>query len=186
MSKKKPVGKPPSTTKGDIAEGLARAALSMVPVAGGPAVELLGLVVDPALHRRYNRWLEQLAEVVDDLQEHGVDVRTLGTNEPFVTVILNATQAAARTHEQEKLEALRSAITNSALGLGPDEHTQMMLIRFIDELTALHLRVLAFFRDPPGWFDRHHMERPSYYMGARGQVLEDGVPELRGQKDVYT
>ncbi len=27
--------------------------------------------------------------------------------------------------------------------------------------------------------------RPSYYMGGRGQVLEDGVPELRNRKDIY-
>lgn len=182
---KKPVGPPPSTAKGDIAESLARAALSAVPVVGGPAAELLGLVVDPALHRRYRHWLEYLAAAVDDLQEHGVDVRTLEGNEPLITVILNATAAAARTHEEEKLEALRNAITNAALGLEPDEHMQIMFVKFIDEFTALHLRILAFFRDPAAWFESHGIPRPSYYMGGRGQVLEDGVPELRNRKDIY-
>jgi len=185
MDKKKRVGPPPSTTKGDAAEGLVRVALSAVPMVGGPAAELFSLVVDPALHRRYHHWLEQLGEAVDDIQAHGIDIRTLEHNEPFVTAVLNATSAAARTHEEEKLVALRNAIANVARGLEPDEHMQMMFLTFVDEFTALHLRILAFFRDPGAWFDKAAIKRPSYYMGGRGQVLEDGMPEMRGRKDVY-
>src|SRR6266849_5197425 len=96
------VGPPPSTQAGDIAEGLIKAALTAVPVVGGPAAELLGLVVTPALHLRYEHWLRRVGESVDDMRANGLDVRTLEGNEPLITVILNATQAAARTHEEEK------------------------------------------------------------------------------------
>ncbi len=186
MGKRKPVGPPPSTTAGDVAEGLARAVLSIVPIVGGPTAELFGLVIDPVLHRRSKAWLGRLAEVVDDLQAHGVDVRTLEDNELLVTVILNATQAAARTHEQEKLEVLRNAITNSALGVAPEEHVQLMFVRFIDEFTTLHLHLLAYLRDPPGWFDAHSLARPTPGLsGSRSQILEAGLPELSGRKDLY-
>jgi hypothetical protein len=100
-------------------------------------------------------------------------------------VILNATQAAGRTHEQEKLEALRNAITNSALGLAPEEHVQLMFVRFIDEFTTLHLRLLAYMRDPPGWFVRHKSLPGPANSGSRTLVLEAALPELNGQKDLY-
>jgi len=184
-NEKKPVGPPPDNTRGEVAEGIARAAVSAVPVVGGPAAELLGLVVDAPLHRRYRAWLERLAAVVDDLQAHGLDVRSLEDNDAFITVLTNATQAAGRTHDQEKLDALRNAIANSALPTAPQEHEQMMFVRFVDEFTGMHLRILALLRDPAGWFQSRGLVRPNLIMGSRTAVLEAGLPELQGHSDTY-
>jgi hypothetical protein len=90
-----------------------------------------------------------------------------------------------RTHQQEKLEALRAAAINTALGLAPDEHTQLMFIGFGEELTALHLRILSYGSNPVGWPERHQIPKPDISMGARGGVLEAALPELRGRKDIY-
>ena len=46
------VGPPPSQTTGEVVQAVARGAISAIPVFGGPAAELLGLVLQPAFARR--------------------------------------------------------------------------------------------------------------------------------------
>jgi hypothetical protein len=112
-------------------------------------------------------------------------IEDLSKDDAFVTVMLNATAAAMRTHQKEKLEALRAAVVNTAMGLAPDEHTQLTFIRFVDELTALHLRILSYGSNPIGWLERHQIPKPDIYMGARSAILEAALPELRSRGDVY-
>lgn len=185
MHDPKPIGKPPGEEGKEIAAGLIRAGVSAVPLVGGPAVELIDLVLQPVIHRRWDRWLERLGSAVDELRANAVDIRTLGDNELLVTVILNATTAAARTHEEEKLSALRNAVVNSAVAPGPDEHMQMMFVRFVDEFTAVHLQLLAYLREPSAWFTAHDLARPDVFSGPRSFLLETAFPALRGRGDFY-
>ncbi len=185
MHDTEPIGPPPSERGKEVAAGLVRAAVSVVPLAGGPAGELIDLVIQPVTNRRGDAWFERLGSAVDELRANAVDMRTLAENEPLVTVILNATTAAARTHEEEKLRALRNAIVNAALALGPDEHTQMMFVRFVDEFTSVHLQLLAYLRDPSGWYAAHDLARPDIYMGPRTELLEGAFPALRGRAEFY-
>jgi hypothetical protein len=187
MSDDEPLGPPPSETKGDVAQALVRAAASSVPVFGGAAAELIGLVIEPVLERRREEWFRDLGTVVDELRERldGFDPKRLEQNELFVTAVISASNAALRTHEKEKRTALRNAVVSSALELDIDEHIQLTFIRYVDELTALHLRLLAYLRDPPGWFDRHGIQRPNITMGPRTSILEAALPDLAAESTVY-
>ena len=49
--------------------GLAKAALSAVPVVGGPASELLDLVIRPRIEERRTEWLNSIAEGLAKLEE---------------------------------------------------------------------------------------------------------------------
>ena len=69
--------------------------------------------------------------------------------------------------------------------MSPDEHTQLMLIRLVDQLTALHLRLLAYLRDPEGWFISRGISKPNIFMGSRASVLESALPDLANDKAVY-
>lgn len=182
---RKSIGPPPSTTTGDVVDAVARAALSAVPVFGGPAAELIGLVIDPALHRRREDWFRRLGEVVDDLRDHQIDVGELSTNDAFVTAVLSASGAAMRTHEEEKLRALQNAVTRTGLALSPEEHTLAMFIRFIDELTGLHLQLLAYSQSPQEWFKAHGVGRPNVIAGARAVMLEAAFPALKDRAAFY-
>lgn len=175
----KHVGPPPDTTAREVALGLARAGLSLVPAVGGAAAELLTLVVNPIIQGRRDRWLVSLAEAVDDLRAHGIDVRTLEGNEAVVSIILNATQAAARTHEEEKLDALRNGVVNAVLGVNYDEQMSQMFIRCIDELTPLHLRLLDYYRAPDEWFESRRMVVPDTF------PLNAVIPELEHRPELY-
>ena len=166
------LGPLPSQTKGEVAQALVKAAVSMVPIAGGPLAELVGLVLQPAIGRRRDVWLGNLETAIEELQQRpdAPSIEELSNNEVFVSVVLNATQAALRTHQAEKLEALRAAVMNSALPMAPDEHTQLMFIRFVEELTPLHLRMLSYLRDPAGWYERHNIGKPNIYIGPRSAI----------------
>ncbi|MDP1819269.1 MAG: hypothetical protein Q8K58_05170, partial [Acidimicrobiales bacterium] len=45
------------------------------------------------------------------------------------------------------------------------------MLRWVDELSPEHFVVLLYCSDPPGWFDRHELERRNI-MGPRQAILE--------------
>jgi len=102
-----------------------------------------------------------------------------------VTVAMQATQIALRNHQEAKLEALRNAVLNAALPNPPQEDEQMIFLRLIDQLTPWHLRVLSVLDEPVRWMERHGVANPGWGMGGTATVLEQCIPELRGQRDTY-
>lgn len=58
---------PPKTTAGDAAQIITRAALSAIPVVGGPAAELVSAVVGPLVDNR-REWMESVADAIRRLE----------------------------------------------------------------------------------------------------------------------
>jgi hypothetical protein len=140
---------PPESTAGDVAHTLARAGLSAIPVIGGAAVELLQAIVTPPLERRRREWMHAVGNMLRQLElQQRLVIEQLPNNPAFIDAALSAFQAALRTSQQEKLDALRNAAVNAALPDAPQVELQQLFIRVVDELTAWHLRVLAYFHDP--------------------------------------
>lgn len=167
----------PKPTYTDTTHAMAKAALSMVPVVGGPAVELFQHLVQPPLERRRNEWMKEVGEMLQSLEKNGVNLDDLQSNEQFITAVMQASSAALRTHKVEKLAALRNAVQHIAVGQGPEETTQHLLLSFIDEFSEMHLRVLIF-ADAPKL-------RAGISVGGLGHVLEENIPVLRGQRGLY-
>lgn len=178
---------PKTSRSAEAGLAIATTALGLIPVAGPAVQALANYVIAPAIGKRRERWLHELADVVQELQERleGFDPRDLEGNEQFVSAVFAASDAAMRTHHDEKLAMLRNALVNGVLDGAPDEHEQLLFIRFVNELTPLHVRVLAFMADPGGWFDRHGIERPNLMMGGVSTILEVGMPELAGRQDLW-
>lgn len=167
----------PGRSRAEIGAGLARAAISSVPLVGGAAAELFDLVLAPSLERRRDEWMGYLGEAVEELRERldGFDPRDLEGNEQFVSSVLAASTLAMRTHQTEKLRMLRNAIVNSVLPGAPDDYEQMAFLRYVDELTPLHARVLAFVADPRGWFERHGIEQPTFMAAGLSTIVRGHV-----------
>jgi hypothetical protein len=180
-----PLGGLPGNTGGEIIQAVARGAVSAIPFIGGPAAELIGLALQPALERRREEWFGHLGRALEELSVRldGFDPSQLATNEMFITAVVTTSNVALRTHEAEKLNALRSAVVNSALPTSPDEHVQLMFIRLIDDLTVLHLRLLTYLQDPEGWFARHGIAKPN--VSTRTGLLDAALPDLASDQDVY-
>ena len=70
----------PKSAATDKAHAAAKAVLSLIPYAGGPAVELFQSIVQPPLEKRRTEWMERVAEQLEELRAKGVDLDTLQHN----------------------------------------------------------------------------------------------------------
>jgi hypothetical protein len=141
---------PSESTKRDVRDAVIKGALSAIPFGvGGAAAELFGLLSIPLAHRR-ETWFQDLADRLGELEGYisGFRLDTLADNEQFVSATLQATQAALRTHQQEKLEALRNAVLNSAAKREPHDDYQTVFLALVDRFSPAHLRLLKSFRSP--------------------------------------
>jgi hypothetical protein len=168
---------PPSHSSGDIAHSIAKAGLSAIPVIGGPAVELFQYVVQPPLEKRRAAWMAKVGEKLQELEKNGLNLETLQDNEQFISAAMYASHLAMRTHQDEKLSALRNAVINTATGQAPEEALQHMFLDFVDSLTEIHLRILKLFQAPT--------PPSNMSMGGLSSVLEFNMPELKGRRDIY-
>jgi hypothetical protein len=176
---------PPKRAASDVAHALTKGMISAVPFAGGPAAELFALIISPPLEKRRDDWMRELADGVKKLEEEGrVTAERLTNNEQFITAALQATQIALRSGPGDKRQALRNAVLNSALPHAPEESEQQFFLRLIDDLTPWHLRILALFSDPEGWY-KEAGRGPGFGGGSLSALLEDAYPEMRGRRDMY-
>lgn len=167
----------PGRSAGDVAHAIVKAGLSAVPMVGGPAVELFQFIVQPPLEKRREEWMREIGERLRALEISGLDLAALQQQPEFISAVMQASQAALRTHKREKLDALRNAVVNIARGQAPDETVQHLLLSFVDELSEMHLRILKVFSAPE--------LPPGLGMGGLDSVLEHNIPSLRGRRELY-
>jgi len=149
----------PKASKGDAAHLAVKATLSAVPIVGGPAAELFAALIQPPLEKRRQEWMAAIGEALADLQSQGrADLPTLGENEEFVDTVLQAS---------------------------PGDALRQIFLRYVDELTEWHLRILKLFNDPQAWFQAHSTSGLDLSMGALAHVIEQAFPPLRNARSIY-
>jgi len=161
----------------------ARAALSAIPVVGGAAIELFNRLLAPPIQRRRDAWLNGLAERINKLEQEGrVKVEDLQNNDEFVSTVMQASQVAVRNHQREKVDALRNAVLNTAIGQAPDDSKREMFLGLVDTFTVWHLRLLALFTDPPKWFERNGKPVPQFGItSSRHAIIQKAFPDASAQ-----
>lgn len=172
----------PGTTDASLI--VAKAVLAAVPLAGGPAAELLDLLRVPAAKRQWN-WLAEVAERLNKLEgEHRLRVVDVVESDAFVSATLRAMEAVRRTGEEGKRAALRNAVLNVALRQSPDEALTQYFLDWIDRFTEWHLVVLKAFNNPVAWAKAHNVTyRPAATSSLSG-FLEAAFPELKQRSDL--
>lgn len=172
---------------GDYAHAGIRAGLSTAPFLGGPLAEFFSIVIAPPLEQRRDAWMVEIYSRLKQLEEkvEGFRIENLAQNEVFVSTLFSATQVAMRTHQAEKLAALRNAVINSAIRPSFDENLQLMFLNLVDRYTRWHLIILHFLDDPREYGKRNSISYPSWSMGGTASVLEFAIPELKGRRKFY-
>lgn len=134
-----------------------------------------------AEERRTQAWRTQLEGALEEIErrmgEGAVD--QLMDNDEFVDAVWSATRIAERNSSEAKRRMLHNALVNTArLDLGVDKRA--IFLRYVDELTASHMQLLAFFNDPVG--HAHHHSKKSWpsniLAGSLLQVLKEFFPAL--------
>lgn len=105
-------------------------------------------------------------------------IEELANNEVFIDAVTYATIIAIRNHQEEKLEALRNAVLNTALFPSAEEDLHHMFLNLVDEFTPWHLKVLKFFNEHPS----NPIADNSAYNRFRYD-LENAFPKYRADKE---
>lgn len=175
----------PTLTDGAIT--VTKTLAQIVPLVGSPLSELVTAIFGSPISKRRDEWLIYVVEGLEETKARlkDFDPENLKDNEQFISATLQATQIAIRNHQKEKLEALRNALLNTAVGINIDETVQLMFIEAIDVLTPLHLRVLKFFDNPSKYLQSKKIPAPRVNMqGSRFQILQMALPEVAGKVDL--
>ena len=116
----------------------------------------------------------------------GFDIENLKENEQFISTVISTSQVAIRNHQKEKLEALRNAVLNVALGSKLSEDQEAMFLGLVDRYTPCHLQILRLFQSPLSLAAEKGIRPESFSIGSRTQLLEMYYPELKGRGQFYT
>src|SRR4051812_42370728 len=126
--------KTPQSTAGDKAHAIVKSVLA---IAGhGHVGELFTFLVQPPFQQRLEDWIPQVEMRLRHLATRNAAIfERLSASEEFASVLISATQAAVRTHDQQKVAMLAAAVENTSLGIAIDADFKLLFVRFIDELT---------------------------------------------------
>ena len=166
-------------------EALIRAAREAIPYTGSASALYEG-IIRPQLTRRGYEFLQGLLDRLLGIEGAypAFDLEATLANPDFAAFVTDATHVAARTRNAEKMEALRNAVLNVAVGTTIDEDLQEIFLRAVENLTPSHLRMLRFAQDPAGAATALGVETtpsPPLYE----QALSIVFPEFRQRPDVY-
>lgn len=187
MTDERDIKKDLELSVGDYAHAGIQGGLSVAPWIGGPLAEFFSVIIAPPLEKRRDEWLIEIFTRLKKLEEEveGFKIENLAQNEVFISILLYATQAAMRTHQDEKLIALSNAVINSAIRPTIDENLQLMFLNLVDRYTPWHLIILQFLDDPRRYGIEHTITFPSWSSGGTATVLEYAMPELKGKRGFY-
>ena len=176
----------PKATIHDAAHTIVKAGLGLIPVVGSASAELFTALITPPLEKRRDEWMTQVGERLQELAEQGrINLDDLQNDDGFIDLLMNASQAAIRNSQEEKKEALLNAVTNAALKLSPEEALQQVFVRWIDDFTVWHLRLLSLFQNPTEWGKRHKKQFASHGTHSLSLILEEAYPELKEERKLY-
>lgn len=177
----------PKESIGDHLHAVARAGLGSIPIVGAAATELFQKLLGPPFERRRNKWMNQVASGLTELERLAqLNIEILAENDAFIDAVLIASQAAMRTNQEEKLDALRNAVLNAALPNPPDESTQQLFLNLLESFTVWHLRILHLFADSSKWLHDNGKPVQQYYITASlSKVLLTAFPELTHERPFY-
>ena len=139
-------------TRADHIRTLTKATLQNIPF-GGTLAELYNVIFGSPITDRRDEFLYLVLHNIEDLREtvQGFNPYNLAENEAFKSTFLHAIEVAIRTHQEEKKEALKNAVLNSALPGSIDDNLQLMFLKLLDGFSPWHLKILGFIKNPEEW-----------------------------------
>lgn len=115
----------------------------------------------------------------------------MGSNERFVSAVLQASPIAVKTHQTEKRRALRNAVLNVAKGPSIGDDKEAFFLRLVDAFTVTHLELLSLFKNRAAFslqrmrqleVQRHFTDPIVLDLDAHG-LLIDHRPRLARTRD---
>jgi hypothetical protein len=130
----------PQADSADAAHLVATTLIGLIPFVG--AADLFKFIISPSLEKRKERWMQLIVEAIRTLQTRtDFSIEGLRDNEEFVTLLMQTTQSAMKTHLESKHQLLKTALINAALADFEFDSKQLYL-NLLDRFTPSHILVL--------------------------------------------
>ena len=130
----------PQANSADAAHLVASTLIGLIPFVGG--ADLFKFIISPSLEKRREKWMQLVTDAIRELQaQPGISIELLRDNEEFTTLLMQTTQAAYKTHLEEKHLQLKNAV-KTALIFDAVFDLKQLYISIIDRLSPTHLSVL--------------------------------------------
>jgi hypothetical protein len=157
--------------------------IEQVPVAGPITNFIVSRFWVPSANCRLEEWLKEFA---DDFDRHcdGCRVENIVQDEAFISASIQVARIVVGTHQREKLDYLRNALLNIAVGKGVGEVKQQIFLNAIEVFTPAHVKTLNLIWRSlnPGW-DQHSVPLP---LRTYSRAIELLVPEIKGQPAIVS
>jgi hypothetical protein len=133
---------PPFDPKVENIAAILKGLVSFIP-GGGILAEVGDVNLNPLRKRQY-RWMVEAAKAIQQIEERlDRNVESLMLDEAFQSFLIEISIIAVKTHQKEKLNALRNALISVADPKRVDEDACFQFIRYIGELSPTHLKILS-------------------------------------------
>lgn len=134
-------------------------------------------------------WCEELRLKLNDLSRivNALTPEQLAQNEAFISAFEMATQAALRTHQTDKLNALRNAVLNVAAGTTISEDLQTLFLNLVDGFTPKHLQTLSYLVERDGTLRNELLKHSDLVdqavtdLNSRGMIKDTRAYAARGR-----
>ncbi len=124
---------------------------SLIPY-GSNVYELFTAINQPLYEKRIEEWRTSVTlRLVKLEQVQKVNIKILSENEEFVSLLTKASLDAIQFHQEEKLEALKAVVINSALEISSgtlDYEELNMFLRIVERIDATQFTMLKLFHKP--------------------------------------
>ncbi|MGO4715358.1 hypothetical protein [Bradyrhizobium sp. 2TAF24] len=175
----------PEEASGRFGYSVAKVTLAGIPFVGDALQEILERAIGEPLKRRQEEWFRKIGKGLQELHERleGFDPRSLGDNPAFVGIVYEATDQAMRAQEEERLEALRNVVLNTAAGIAIDDVLRGRFMGYVGRFSTAHVHVLKAM-DNPGASPAMVAQAKGMTMGAFWPGLLVGLPEFGQREDL--
>jgi hypothetical protein len=134
----------PKENTTDYSERFIKGVLGIVPFAGTALGELFSVVIPPSIEKRRNNWMSEVSTVLNELMSNNANlINDLKDNEEFISLLLETSQLALKTHRDEKLKLFSQALKNS-INIDFNFFVKETYIRYIEELNPNQISILNF------------------------------------------
>lgn len=112
---------------------------------GSIVSDILSVYIPSSLETRREKWMEEVANVLKELidKERSL-IERLKNDEEFISILLDTTQLALRTHRVEKLKLYKAVLRSSILDTECEFFLKETYLNCIEELVPEQLLMLDF------------------------------------------
>lgn len=171
--------------------GMTKAGVNLIPTYGGAISETLSTWFSSPVEKRRQKWNEELVQIITELQEERNNLEKLFENEMFITTVLRATEIAIKSHQDEKIQYLKSIVINSVLLTDMDDTKKMLYLEIIGSYTPLHIILLNYMDNPKKKLEK--LPNNQKFSCLYSDFIFECIPELENdeiilkklQKDLF-